>query len=377
MGMFMSIKVHFIASRQDPIIDYLLTPVRINKNKLLELGYDVKIFYKYTHDALSCDVLALLSKTILRSMQEKTAVCLESGPTVAFLKKARQHANKIIWFDTSDSTSVTHFELLPFVDLYLKKQIFKDKNMYQKEFYGGRIFSDFYNKKFGIEDKALFNQFYPLSSEFFDKVQLSWNIGLGDMYGAFTKKADIRRRFSDYLKVSYKIPIISPQMVKNTDIFLRTSANLGRNSVSFHRQEMVRRLSCYIDKRKDLNGSINGDRLSTKDFRAKLSDTKILPSPFGWGEIGVRDYEAFIYGALLFKPNMDHMLTWPNIFIDGVTYVSIDWGFEKMDEQIDELLFNNLKRIDIATYGQKAYLDTISQAGMNRFCNWFIQQINL
>ena len=120
MGMFMSIKVHFIASRQDPIIDYLLTPVRTNKNKLLELGYDIKFFYKYTHDALSCDVLALLSKTILRSMQEKTLVCQEEGPTIAFLKKAQQYANKIIWFDTSDSTSVTHFELLPFVDLYLK-----------------------------------------------------------------------------------------------------------------------------------------------------------------------------------------------------------------------------------------------------------------
>ena len=140
---------------------------------------------------------------------------------------------------------------------------------------------------------------------------------------------------------------------------------------------MVRRLSCYIDKRKHLNGSINGERLSTKDFRAKLSDTKIFPSPFGWGEIGVRDYEAFIYGGLLFKPNMDHMMTWPNIFIDSLTYISIDWGFEKMEEQIDELLSNNLKRIEIATYGQKAYLDTISQVGMNRFCKWFVQQINL
>lgn len=377
MGMFMSIKVHFIASRQDPIIDYLLTPVRINKNKLLEFGYDVKIFYKYTHEALSCDVLALVSKTILRSMQEKSPVCQEKGPTVAFLKKARQYANKIIWFDSSDSTSVTHFELLPFVDLYLKKQIFKDKKMYQKEFYGGRIFSDFYNQKFGVEDKALYNQFYPLSSDFFDKVQLSWNIGLGDMYGAFTKIANIRRLFADYLKVSYNFPITSPQMVKNTDIFLRTSANLGRNSVSFHRQEMVCRLSGYLDKRKHLKGSINGERLSTKDFRAKLSDTKILPSPFGWGEIGVRDYEAFIYGALLFKPNVDHMLTWPNIFIDDVTYISMDWGFEKMEEQIDELLSNNLKRLDIAAYGQKAFLDTISLAGMNRFCKWFIQQINL
>lgn len=370
-------KVHFIASRRDPIIDYLLTPIRINKKKLLELGYDVKIFYNVNREVLSCDILALASKTILKSLQEKKAVCLESGPTISFLKKSRQYCNKIIWFDTSDSTSVTHFELLPFIDLYLKKQIFKDKSMYQNEFYGGRIFSEFYNKKFSIKDETPYKQFYPLHDEFFDRVHLSWNIGLGDMYRAFTKKSNIRRLFGDYFKVSYKIPTVSPKISKNTDIFLRTTANLGRNSVSFHRQEMVRRLSNFIDIRKSMIGSINGERLSTRRFRAKLTDTKILPSPFGWGELGVRDYEAFIYGALLLKPNMDHMLTWPNIFINGETFCSIDWNFDQMEDKIDDLLSNDSKRIEIATNGQKAYLDTISKDGMDKFCNWFIKQIHL
>ena len=222
-------KVHFIASRRDPIIDYLLTPVRVNQNKLKELGYEVNFFYNFSRKALSCDIVALTSKSILRSLGEKKAVCLESGPTISFLKKVRQYTNKIIWFDTSDSTSVTHFELLPFIDLYLKKQIFKDKSMYQNEFYGGRIFSEFYNKKFGIKDEVLYNQFYPLSSEFYDRVQLSWNIGLGDMYGAFTKGSNIRRLFADYIKVSYKIPVVSPKITKNTDIFLRTTENLGRD----------------------------------------------------------------------------------------------------------------------------------------------------
>ena len=126
--------VHFWASRKDAIIDYLLSPIRANKKRLLALGYEIKIFYDPSPKLLSCNILALISKTVLRSMQEKSAVCPEDGPTISFLKKARQRVDKIIWFDTADSTSVTHFELLPFIDLYLKKQIFQDKSLYQKKF---------------------------------------------------------------------------------------------------------------------------------------------------------------------------------------------------------------------------------------------------
>ena len=66
--------------------------------------------------------------------------------------------NKIIWFDISDSTSVTHFEVMPFIDLYLKKQIFKDKKNYQRKLYGGRIFTDYFHKKYSINDEKNFNQ---------------------------------------------------------------------------------------------------------------------------------------------------------------------------------------------------------------------------
>ena len=48
---------------------------------------------------------------------------------IEFLIKAKKRVNKVIWFDTSDSTSVTHFEVMPFIDLYLKKQIFIMKTL--------------------------------------------------------------------------------------------------------------------------------------------------------------------------------------------------------------------------------------------------------
>ena len=40
------------------------------------------------------------------------------------------------------------------------------------------------------------------------------------------------------------------------------------------------------------------------------NNSKISFSPFGWGELGVRDYEIILGGSLLVKPRMDHMQTW-------------------------------------------------------------------
>ena len=76
---------------------------------------------------------------------------------------------------------------MPFIDLYLKKQIFVNKRNYQKEFYGGRIFTDYYHKKYLLKDDKTFNQYYPLKNRDFRKLQLSWNIGIGNILDTFNK----------------------------------------------------------------------------------------------------------------------------------------------------------------------------------------------
>ena len=47
-------------------------------------------------------------------------------------------------------------------------------------------------------------------------------------------------------------------------------------------------------------------------------------SPFGYGEICFRDFEAVLSGALLLKPDCGHLETWPDIYGEG-TYVPLDW----------------------------------------------------
>jgi len=366
-------KVHFLIDKTK-IVNYAITPVLFNKKKLKKRGYIVDFFYEIKEEFLECDILILVSKPILKMVQEKQAVIHEPSPMIDLIKKAREYTNKIIWMDTSDSTSVTHFELLPYIDLYLKKQLLKDKTLYIKKFYGGRIFTDYYHREFGVKDSNPFEQFYPLDLDLVQKVGLSWHIGLGDMYNAFNKRGKIRLLVPEWIKFDYKMKFTPPESNRRIDLFIRTTSNLHRELVAFHRKELIRRLNIILSK-PGINGSTKGPWLSTKEFREALKNSKILPSPFGWGEIGVRDFEAFIFGAALLKPDLSHMETWPPIFIEHETYQPFKWNFEDLESVILELLENDKKRIEIARNGQESYRNSISLEGMEKFCSWFIQQI--
>jgi hypothetical protein len=117
------------------------------------------------------------------------------------------------------------------------------------------------------------------------------------------------------------------------------------------------------------------ERVSSSKYRQEMRDSKIVVSPFGWGEIGVRDFECWIYGACLVKPDMSHMETWPDVFVAGETYAPAGWGFKDLKRTIEELLDDGNKRQRIARAGRDAYRQMVSAEGMERFCQWFIQQV--
>ena len=105
-------------------LEFQLTPIRYNKKSLYERGYDINIVYDiFDNRNYDCDKLFLLSKSIL-PFKSNNHNDPEDNDLFQLLIKLRKYTNKILWFDTSDSTSVTHFEIMPYIDLYLKRQIF-------------------------------------------------------------------------------------------------------------------------------------------------------------------------------------------------------------------------------------------------------------
>lgn len=366
-------QVHVIIDRSR-IVDYLISPLKYNRKLFKDKGYSFKFYNQVPKSLGNCDIALFVSKAVFCHLKETQTILNEESVTVKLLKEVKQKGAKVIWIDNSDSTTVTHFELLPYIDLYLKKQLLKDKTLYKNNFVGGRIFTDYYHKHFNIEDDTAFKQFYPLDMKQAHKVSLSWNIGLGKMYDAFTKYNALRIKYPGILPYNNNPRFFLPEIKKENDIFIRTSTNLKRKLVAFHRQELLKRLNDII-KRNNLSGSVKGKWLSDKEFKDALKSSKILPSPFGWGEIGVRDYEAFIYGAVLLKPDVSHMVTWPPLFGEEETYQPFKWNFGDLEDKILELLSNKEKRIRIAQNGQEAYRNSISREGMYKFCDWFIKQI--
>lgn len=364
------IKVKLL-SGNSRIYSYTNMPLIVSKKILKEKGYEVSILGSTNPNKLECDILIILSKYLFNRINETERILSKDSKTVKFIEECRNKCKKVVWLDNSDSTSITHFELMPFIDLYLKKQIFKDKSLYRKKFIGGRIFTDFYHKKYNINYNGKFSEMYPLNIEDEAKLKVGWNIGLGDVINSFGRFFSIYNRFfpdKNYNRLSN--PYISDKK-RDINIFLKTSVNLSEEITSFHRTKMINELD-KISKKNNLNSLIQGERLSQKDFIRTMKDSMIMPSPFGWGELGARDYEAFYYGACLFKPNMDHMDTWPNIFIPNETYIPIDWDFNNLEEKLIHYINDSSERKKIAKNGQRKYLSSISNEGMVQFSDYFI-----
>ena len=137
--------VNFIYN-EEQISIYALYPILVNKSRFKDLGFNFNFYKKISPKIYDCDYLIIFSKAIQKLLKKKKSIFSKDDEIIKFLIDAKSRVKKVIWFDTSDSTSVTHFEVMPFIDLYLKKQIFLDKKNYQKKLYGGRIFTDYYHK---------------------------------------------------------------------------------------------------------------------------------------------------------------------------------------------------------------------------------------
>jgi len=342
------------------IPSFFIYPIKKNKALLHETGYDINFIYKPKNKKLSCDILSLMSIYFTKWWHTPERV-------IEFIEEAKKYCNKIVWLDDNDSTGVTHFELLPYIDLYLKKQLLKDKKQYAKALYGDRLFTDYYHKEFGIVDETTY-QSKPLDMSLAHKVQLSWHIGLGDMAG------DILPRWVRFIRSrmrpQYPKALQDVNGLRSFDFMFKGTRKYPRNTVSFHREEIGKK----IDDMTHLKSVLQG-RVSIPEYKRQMSQSKIVISPFGWGEIGVRDFETWIYGAALMKPDMSHMETWPDVFIPFETYYPINWNFDNLETGVKQLLDDDRLRLRLAEKGQNAYARMTSEEGMEDFCNWFVQQI--
>ncbi|MEC9293734.1 MAG: glycosyltransferase [Chloroflexota bacterium] len=317
-----------------------LFPLIVFKNEIRNAGIDISIVKQSDKNISQCDVVAIDSKQFRHIPDDQQD---EIKELITYYRSSKA---KIIWFDTTDSTGTLQSEMVPVVDKYMKAQLLRNKTRYEQRIYGGRELSEYYFQTAGIVDsdeKAVNN---PISKNDTAKLGISWNSGLANYstYGPL-KMGLYRRTHVPYL-LSYPYSPTQNPRERTNDLSARFGISYSRQTVRYQREKIRDLLSTHLDTRK----------LNRRDYMKELRQSKAILSPFGWGEITLKDFEVFLTGGMLLKPSMEHMETWPDFYVDGVTYTSFDWDLSDLEKKIEWALHNDTARESIALEGHHKYL---------------------
>ncbi|MCK6419170.1 MAG: glycosyltransferase [Alphaproteobacteria bacterium] len=274
----------------------------------------------------------------------------------------------IIWCDQGDSSGVFLGQVVPIVHKYLKAQLLKDLRLYQSKHYGARIYTDYYHKKNNIIDEKDFATLPLIKDEHVKKLALSWNSGLMN-YGAarpYLMKLWSVLPFQPFLDFSKTIT--PPQAKRDLALSCRMGISYPRATVRYQRERLRELLRAYIKT----------DKISHGAYLREIQTSKISLSPFGYGEITLKDFETFLCGAALLKPHMEHMTTWPHFYEPWKTYVPFSWDLQDVEDVIDRLLSDHEQRLSIAAEGQRVYVEhTTGQDAAALFVNHFKNLVTL
>lgn len=255
---------------------------------------------------------------------------------------------KLVYMDGDDDSAIQWPELLPMLDAYVKKHVYRNRMAYGQTFVGKNNLTDYVHHTFGVTfDEDPIPSTAPVAEIHRGKILLGYNIAL-----------DSKIRTLD--KAMF---VLGAQRERPIDLVSRASVNPA--SWLFHLRKQV------IEKLEELPETIKvlapTERVSQQQYYHELLNSKICVSPFGYGEICWRDFEAIICGCLIFKPSMAHIQTNPDIFVAGETYVPLRWDYADLEEKCSWYLNHPEERqriVDDARNVLRKYYDE------NEFVNW-------
>ncbi|WAL61305.1 hypothetical protein [Thermocoleostomius sinensis] len=250
-----------------------------------ELGLEVQHIHAHTFaeieqvtDGLSADVFF-----IRPAWQESPS---EAERVMAKLRRHNPTA-KIIFIDPFDQTSSRFFNVLPYVDRLLKYQRLKDVSTYTKALVGGTFLTDRLTQELGY-DLNHWHVGSDVPSGYESRIDTGWYLSLIPRF-----KRELFHR---------PLPWERRSRQKDIDIFCHVSYG-PRNNLEWYGQhrmaaiELLKPLASTY--RLAVSGEYTGERaVSTRQYFNEIKRSRIAFSPFGWGEITLRDYEAVCYDCL-------------------------------------------------------------------------------
>ncbi len=332
----------------------LLFPLVKHHRELAEAGFRFHVVSEIPQDIRECELLILDSKGFRELWNDQTQTALDKITSLS------RRANSTIWFNTGDSSTGIQRQVIDVVDRYYKNQLLRDRSAYKKRFYGGRVYTHYYSKKNMVSDSSvLWSE--GLSDTQIKKLRVSWNLGMNPCLSYFTSqlgKTLFHPRMLRLLKhPRYRSYKNRPNDV-NQLVSARMTVNYPRETVSFQRK--------YIAERLQKRG-VSLSKVSSKAYYKELECSHFAVSPFGWGEVCVRDFEAAVNACVLMKPSMEHLETWPNIYLPNQTYLPFPWDLSYFDDWLDDILCRKGEVERVGYEGWNCYRRYIGNEGAGLF----------
>lgn len=337
------------------------------QKELKELNLEIKFFNRLSKKFLDADYLFLNSRSF-KSRNDHV--------DLLSLKKIYDINNNIYWFDMRDSAGTTQFEVLPFVKKYIKKQLYKDQEVYFKNLYGGRYYTDFYHNRFNVKDYQNYIQ-TKLNRKFIQKVTLGWNIGVAQIfdYSKYSRFDYWKEylKFKYFNKKNFEMALnFNNNNYNKTDIVCLMNKNFKRETVAYQRKKLHQ----FIDKSKFKN-CIYNQRFNKKDYLKILKNSKVSLGSYGWGEVCYREFEAIRCGASFITADMSNIDTWPNIYKKNETYLPYSLDFSDITDVINEILNNHKLREKLIKNSQEILRSTHNSIGKRYFINKLIEILKI
>lgn len=270
-----------------------------------------------------------------------------------WFERFRDLFDRIVFVDDSDSPHSKHYSLLSVIDLFYQKQLLRDRSQYETEFTGNRLFCDYYAREYGLANDT--DERYPRITDPSQrkKLRVLWNLGYGQYPLFRTPKKAMERVFTFVAGYRGIRPLLTRPRFRPFEA-LSTGKCHARFGAGGYRPLVAYQRKLFLDRVTDDPLFLSG-RVPRAEYDRELRSVQAVLSPFGWGELCYRDFEAFIGGNVLIKPDVSHLETWPDVFTADQTYVSVKWNGSDLVDRTHEVLSNQQEMKRISATAQNAY----------------------
>ncbi len=262
-----------------------------------------------------------------------------------------------VYFDGDDDSCVQWPDVLAQVDRWVKKHEFADAADYARRYLGKSNLTDLVSRENGYSfESDPMRSSGPISQAGVDKLLLGWNIALDD-------------KIFDLVKALPKVD----QQVRHIDVCCRAFV---KPDVWIYplRGPLVERVEAMKGRFEVLAPR---ERVSQEQYYAEMLRSRICVSPFGYGELCWRDFEAVLCGCLLVKPSMSHLRTYPDIFVPGLTYAPVKWDYSDLSEVCARYLEDEPERLRVVARARGVLLEALGEAAFIERFGFVLDQLNL